>query len=162
MSENNPGVNVQQSDNRSSEQNKDNKNRKPDAARQDTGRAGSRNRNHRRRNNGGRQGGYDNKKHGGQEPQAEGKPRERNNRDRQGGREQNNKPRREQNQGNEKKQFSQTQNPKQRKPRTREIDEVVAKNVKKVETIDDIRSDNARITKEIYLEIASLKNINLN
>ena len=43
-----------------------------------------------------------------------------------------------------------------------ETAETEGKNVKKVETIDDIRSDNARITKEIYLEIASLKNINLN
>ncbi len=32
---------------------------------------------------------------------------------------------------------------------------------KREETVDDIRSDNARITKEIYLEIASMKNVNL-
>ena len=160
MSENNAGVNVQQQDNRNGEQNK---NRRNDPARQDAGRTGSRNRNHRRRNNAGRQGGNDNKKQGGQEPQTDGKNRERNfNRDKQGGREQNNKSKRDQNQGNERKQFGQSQNFRQRKPRTREIDEVVAKNVKKVETIEDIRSDNARITKEIYLEIASLKNINLN
>ena len=50
--------------------------------------------------------------------------------------------------------------PKNKRPR--EFGDEVAKNVKKVETIEDIRSDNARITKEIYLEIASLKNINLN
>ena len=33
--------------------------------------------------------------------------------------------------------------------------------VKKVETIDDIRSDNARITKEIYQVIASMKDITI-
>ena len=74
----------------------------------------------------------------------------------------NNKFKREQNQGGEKKQSdSQNFKPKNKRP-AREFGDEVAKNVKKVETIDDIRSDNARITKEIYLEIASLKNINLN
>ena len=68
---------------------------------------------------------------------------------------------REQNQGSEKRQqFNGERKPKNK--RSRELDAEVAKNVKKVETIEDIRSDNARITKEIYLEIASLKNINLN
>lgn len=33
--------------------------------------------------------------------------------------------------------------------------------VKKVETVDDIRSDNARITKEIYQVIASMKDITI-
>ena len=104
-----------------------------------------------------------------QEFQNEGKNRdnrERNyDREKQGGRENNNnkqfKREREQNQGNEKRSQQFNQNPRKNK-RSREINEEVAKNVKKVETIDDIRSDNARITKEIYLEIASLKNINLN
>ena len=32
---------------------------------------------------------------------------------------------------------------------------------KREETVEDIRSENARITKEIYLDIASIKNINL-
>jgi len=36
-----------------------------------------------------------------------------------------------------------------------------APSVKKVETIDDIRSDNARITKEIYQVIASMKDITI-
>ena len=33
--------------------------------------------------------------------------------------------------------------------------------VKAEETLDDIRADNARITKEIYLEIADIKNIKI-
>jgi len=33
--------------------------------------------------------------------------------------------------------------------------------VKAEETYEDIKSENARITKEIYLEIASIKNIKL-
>ena len=36
-----------------------------------------------------------------------------------------------------------------------------APSVKKVETVDDIRSDNARITKEIYQVIASMKDITI-
>ena len=92
-----------------------------------------------------------------------GQNRERNS-DRQNNRDKNNNNKfnkREQNQGSEKRQqFNGERKPKNK--RSRELDAEVAKNVKKVETIEDIRSDNARITKEIYLEIASLKNINLN
>ena len=32
---------------------------------------------------------------------------------------------------------------------------------KREETVEDIRSENARITKEIYLDIAAMKNISL-
>ena len=95
--------------------------------------------------------------------QGQNQNRERNS-DRQNNRDKNNNNRfnkREQNQGSEKRQqFNGERKPKNK--RSRELDAEVAKNVKKVETIEDIRSDNARITKEIYLEIASLKNINLN
>ena len=164
MSENNSGAFVPQSDNRGNE-NKD-KRQRFDPAKQD-GRKNNYNRNRRRRNNGQRQGGYDNKKGDNSEVQAEGKGqnRERNS-DRQNNREKNNNNnnrfnKREQNQGSEKRQqFNGERKPKNK--RSRELDAEVAKNVKKVETIEDIRSDNARITKEIYLEIASLKNINLN
>ncbi len=176
MSENNSGAVVPQSDNRGNE-NKD-KRQRFDPAKQD-GRKNNYNRNRRRRNNGPRQGGYDNKKGENSEGQAEakGQNRERNF-DRQNNRDKNNnnnkqfskreqreprEPRepREQNQNSEKRQqFSGERKPKNK--RSRELDAEVAKNVKKVETIEDIRSDNARITKEIYLEIASLKNINLN
>lgn len=170
MSENNSGAGVQQQDNRNSEQNKE-KRQRFDPSKQDAGKSRGRNQGHRRRNNGQRQGGYDKRRDNG-ENQGEGnKPRERNfNRDRQGGRDQNKQKRdqnrdqnREQNQGNDKRNqpFGQSPAPKKSK-RQRELGEEVAKNVKKVETIEDIRSDNARITKEIYLEIASLKNINLN
>ena len=173
MSENNSGAVVPQSDNRGNE-NKD-KRQRFDPAKQD-GRKNNYNRNRRRRNNGPRQGGFDNKKGENSEGQAEakGQNRERNF-DRQNNRDKNNnnnkqfskreqrEPRepREQNQNSEKRQqFSGERKPKNK--RSRELDAEVAKNVKKVETIEDIRSDNARITKEIYLEIASLKNINLN
>ena len=170
MSENNPGAIAPQQDNRSGDQNRD-KRQKFDPARQD-GRRNNYNRNRRRRNNGPRQGGYD-KKGDNAEVQAEGRNqnqgqnqnqnRERNS-DRQNNRDKNNNNKfnkREQNQGSEKRQqFNGERKPKNK--RSRELDAEVAKNVKKVETIEDIRSDNARITKEIYLEIASLKNINLN
>ena len=136
MSENNSGAG-------NNEQNRDNKRQRFDPAKQEGGRPRSRNQNHRRRNNGPRQGGNDNKKRDNAEIQAEGKVQN-------------------QNQGGDKKQSdSQNFKPKNKRP-AREFGDEVAKNVKKVETIDDIRSDNARITKEIYLEIASLKNINLN
>ena len=159
MSENNSGAG-------NSEQNRDNKRQRFDPAKQEGGRPRSRNQNHRRRNNGPRQGGNDNKKRDNAEIQAEGKVQNQNqgrNPDRQNNnRNKNNKFKREQNQGGEKKQSdSQNFKPKNKRP-AREFGDEVAKNVKKVETIDDIRSDNARITKEIYLEIASLKNINLN
>ena len=170
MSENNPGAIAPQQDNRSGDQNRE-KRQKFDPARQD-GRRNNYNRNRRRRNNGPRQGGYD-KKGDNAEVQAEGRNqnqgqnqnqnRERNS-DRQNNRDKNNNNKfnkREQNQGSEKRQqFNGERKPKNK--RSRELDAEVAKNVKKVETIEDIRSDNARITKEIYLEIASLKNINLN
>ena len=170
MSENNSGAFVPQSDNRGGDQNRE-KRQKFDPAKQD-GRRNNYNRNRRRRNNGPRQGGYD-KKGDNAEVQAEGRNqnqgqnqnqnRERNS-DRQNNRDKNNNNRfnkREQNQGSEKRQqFNGERKPKNK--RSRELDAEVAKNVKKVETIEDIRSDNARITKEIYLEIASLKNINLN
>ena len=159
MSENNSGAG-------NNEQNRDNKRQRFDPAKQEGGRPRSRNQNHRRRNNGPRQGGNDNKKRDNAEIQAEGKVQNQNqgrNPDRQNNnRNKNNKFKREQNQGGEKKQpDSQNFKPKNKRP-AREFGDEVAKNVKKVETIDDIRSDNARITKEIYLEIASLKNINLN
>ena len=167
MSENNSGAFVPQSDNRGND-NKE-KRQRFDPAKQD-GRKNNYNRNRRRRNNGQRQGGYDNKKGDNAEVQVEGKGQNRernsdrqNNRD---NREKNNNNnnkfnKREQNQGSEKRQqFNGERKPKNK--RSRELDAEVAKNVKKVETIEDIRSDNARITKEIYLEIASLKNINLN
>ena len=159
MSENNSGA-------VSNEQNKENKRQRFDPAKQEGGRPRSRNQNHRRRNNGPRQGGNDNKKRDNGEFQAEGKVQGQNNQNRNSDRQnnnrnKNNKFKREQNQGGEKKQFD-NPNPKPKNKRPREFGDEVAKNVKKVETIDDIRSDNARITKEIYLEIASLKNINLN
>jgi hypothetical protein len=169
MSENNSGAFVPQSDNRGND-NKE-KRQRFDPAKQD-GRKNNYNRNRRRRNNGQRQGGYDNKKGDNAEVQAEGKGqnRERNsdrqnnrdNREKNNNNNNNNKfNKREQNQGSEKRQqFNGERKPKNK--RSRELDAEVAKNVKKVETIEDIRSDNARITKEIYLEIASLKNINLN
>ena len=170
MSENNSGAFVPQQDNRSGDQNRE-KRQKFDPAKQD-GRRNNYNRNRRRRNNGPRQGGYD-KKGDNAEVRAEGRNqnqgqnqnqnRERNS-DRQNNRDKNNNNKfnkREQNQGSEKRQqFNGERKPKNK--RSRELDAEVAKNVKKVETIEDIRSDNARITKEIYLEIASLKNINLN
>ena len=164
MSENNPGAIAPQQDNRSGDQNRE-KRQKFDPARQD-GRRNNYNRNRRRRNNGPRQGGYDNKKGDIAEVQAEGKSQNQNqnrerNSDRQNNRDRKFNNKREQNQGSEKRQqFNGERKPKNK--RSRELDAEVAKNVKKVETIDDIRSDNARITKEIYLEIASLKNINLN
>jgi hypothetical protein len=160
MSENNSGANIQQSDNRGNDQGKE-KRQKFDPAKQEQRRNNNRNNNRRRRNNGPKQGGLDNNK---KTENAEG-AQDNKNRNRQG-RDQGNKFKRDreqnQNQGGEKRnqQFNGDRKPKQK--RTREIDAEVAKNVKKVETIDDIRSDNARITKEIYLEIASLKNINLN
>ena len=163
MSENNPGAAVPQSDNRGNEQNRE-KRQRFDPAKQE-GRKNNYNRNRRRRNNGQRQGGNDNNKRADNaEFQAEGGNKNQG-RNRQGGRDQNKKFNRDQNQQGEnrnenRKQFNSERRSKNKRPR--EIDAEVAKNVKKVETIDDIRSDNARITKEIYLEIASLKNINLN
>ena len=169
MSENNSGAFVPQQDNRGNE-NKE-KRQRFDPAKQD-GRKNNYNRNRRRRNNGPRQGGYDNKKGENSEVQAEakGQNKERsqerqNNREKGNNNKQFNKPQgqtQNQGQGQDKRnqQFSGERKPKNK--RSRELDAEVAKNVKKVETIEDIRSDNARITKEIYLEIASLKNINLN
>lgn len=40
-------------------------------------------------------------------------------------------------------------------------DQPVKKKTRHEETVDDIRADNARITKEIYLEISSIKDIKL-
>lgn len=40
-------------------------------------------------------------------------------------------------------------------------DQQVKKKTRHEETVDDIRADNARITKEIYLEISSIKDIKL-
>ena len=165
MSENNSGANIQQSETRGNDQGKE-KRQKFDPAKQEQRRNNNRNNNRRRRNNGPRQGGFDKTK-GEKGDNAEATQENKNRGPRQG-RDQSNKFKRDreqnqnQNQGGEKKgqQFNSERKPKQK--RTREIDAEVAKNVKKVETIDDIRSDNARITKEIYLEIASLKNINLN
>lgn len=162
MSENNSGANMQQSDNRSGEQNKD-KRQRYDPSKQD-GRRNNYNRNRRRRNNGPRQGQFDNKKNDSAEAVQDNKNR--GNKPQPSGREQNNnnnnKAKRNDVQGQDKRnnQFGERR-PKNRRPREFDNSEV-AKNVKKVETIEDIRSDNARITKEIYLEIASLKNINLN
>ena len=48
---------------------------------------------------------------------------------------------------------------REKRQRFAEDDREKAPSVKKVETIDDIRSDNARITKEIYQVIASMKDI---
>ena len=161
MSENNSGAQVQQSENRNGEQNKD-KRQRFDPSKQDVGRR-PRSQNHRRRNNGQRQGGYDNKKRDNGDAQAEEKNQgQGRNFDRQNNRNKNNRFKRDQNQGGEKKQFDANSKPKNKRAREFGSAEEVAKNVKKVETIEDIRSDNARITKEIYLEIASLKNINLN
>lgn len=170
MSENNSGAFVPQQDNRGNE-NKE-KRQRFDPSRQD-GRRNNYNRNNRRRrNNGPRQGGYDNKKIENAEGQAEAKVQNKersqerqNNREKGNNNKQFNKPQgqtQNQGQGQDKRnqQFSGERKPKNK--RSRELDAEVAKNVKKVETIEDIRSDNARITKEIYLEIASLKNINLN
>ena len=165
MSENNSGAFVPQQDNRGNDQNKE-KRQRFDPSKQGERKNNYNRNNRRRRNNGQRQGVYDNKKGENGEVQAEVKNqnRERNN-DRQQPREKNNNKfnKREQNQGGEKRN-QQTGERKPKNKRAREFGsaEEVAKNVKKVETIDDIRSDNARITKEIYLEIASLKNINLN
>ena len=54
------------------------------------------------------------------------------------------------------------QKPKREKrPRLPEEEREKAPSVKKVETVDDIRSDNARITKEIYQVIASMKDITI-
>ena len=156
MSENNSGV--QQPDNRNNDQGRD-KRQRFDSSKQDSRRNNNRNSNHRRRNNGQRQGGYDNKRGDNAEIQAEGNKIKGQGQGRQG-REQNNKFKRDNQGGEKRKHFDQERKPKNKRPR--EIDPEVAKTVKKVETIDDIRSDNARITKEIYLEIASLKNINLN
>ena len=168
MSENNSGAFVPQQDNRGNE-NKE-KRQRFDPSKQD-GRRNNYNRNNRRRrNNGPRQGGYDNKKTDNPEAQADTKPQQNKERnfDRQNNRDRGNKSNKQgqnqgqNNQGQDKRnqQFSGERKPKNK--RSRELDAEVAKNVKKVETIEDIRSDNARITKEIYLEIASLKNINLN
>ena len=170
MSENNPGASVPQSDNRGND-NKE-KRQRFDPSRQDGRRNNDNRNNRRRRNNGPRQGGYDNKKGENAEGQAEAKVQNKersqerqNNREKGNNNKQFNKPQgqnQNQGQGQEKRnqQFSGERKPKNK--RSRELDAEVAKNVKKVETIEDIRSDNARITKEIYLEIASLKNINLN
>ncbi|MCR5327573.1 MAG: hypothetical protein K6E12_01770 [Saccharofermentans sp.] len=160
MSENNSGV--QQPDNRNNDQGRD-KRQRFDSSKQDSRRNNNRNSNHRRRNNGQRQGGYDNKRGDNAEIQSEGNKvnKVQGRQGREQNREQNNKFKRDNQGGGEKrKHFDQERKPKNKRPR--EIDPEVAKTVKKVETIDDIRSDNARITKEIYLEIASLKNINLN
>ncbi len=126
-----------------------------------------RNRNHRRR-------------HGGQgQGQRQQRPNDENRQQRQGGekggkgvrepKEKNegreNKPRQEQGQ-RRKKQFdgaSAGQGQIKREKRQRFIEDEREKEpiVKKVETIDDIRSDNARITKEIYQVIASMKDITI-
>lgn len=162
MSENNSGAGIQQADNRNNEQGsgKENRRQRFDPAKQDAGRNKNRSQNYRKKNNGQRQGGNDNKKRDNAESQPEGKGRERRF-DKQNNREKNNKIKREGGQGEKRNQaFNGERKPRNKRPR--EIDPEVAKTVKKVETIDDIRSDNARITKEIYLEIASLKNINLN
>lgn len=165
MSENYSGAGVQQADNRGEQKDK---RQRFDQSKQDNRRYNNRNHNNqRRRNNGQRQGGYEGKGRDNADAQADNKGQGQGSnrsfdRDRQGKQNKNPKFNREQGQGGEKKnqQFAGERKPKNKRPR--EIDPEVAKTVKKVETIEDIRSDNARITKEIYLEIASLKNINLN
>ena len=156
MSENNPGAAVKQPENRNNDQSRE-KRQRFDPSKQDGSRPRPRNQNHRRRNNGPRQGGNDNKKRDNGDVPAEGKPQvqaqvqgqgQNRNPDRQNNNRNKNKSKYEQNQGGEKKRFD-SQNSKPRNKRQREIGDEVAKNVKKVETIDDIRSDNARITKEI-------------
>lgn len=123
-----------------------------------------RNRNHRRR-------------HGGQgQGQRQQRPNDENRQQRQGekggkgpkekpeGRE--GKPQREQGQ-RRKKQIeggaapAQGQIRREKRQRFIEDDRAQEPVVKKVETIDDIRSDNARITKEIYQVIASMKDITI-
>ena len=104
MSENNSGAQVQQSENRNGEQNKD-KRQRFDPSKQDAGRR-PRSQNHRRRNNGQRQGGYDNKKRDNGDAQTEEKNQgQGRNFDRQNNRNKNNRFKRDQNQGGEKKQF---------------------------------------------------------
>lgn len=75
-----------------------------------------------------------------------------------------NRPPRDHGQKQNKKQNDGTpsgQNRFKRERRQRSGDEERSRepSVKKIETIDDIRSDNARITKEIYQVIASMKDI---
>lgn len=131
-----------------------------------------RNRNHRRR-------------HGGQGQGQRQRPNDENRQQRQGGekgekgekggkgvrepKEKNegreNRPRQDQGQ-RRKKQFDGApsgQGQIKREKRQRFIEDEREKEpiVKKVETIDDIRSDNARITKEIYQVIASMKDITI-
>ena len=123
-----------------------------------------RNRNHRRRHGGQgqrpqrqgdenrqqRQGGEKGGK-GGQAPKEKAESRE-------------NRPQREQGQ-RRKKQIEgaagQGQIKREKRQRFIEDDREKEPVVKKSETIDDIRSDNARITKEIYQVIASMKDITI-
>ena len=110
MSENNSGAQVQQSENRNGEQNKD-KRQRFDPSKQDAGRR-PRSQNHRRRNNGQRQGGYDNKKRDNGDAQTEEKNQgQGRNFDRQNNRNKNNRFKRDQNQGGEKKQFDANSKP---------------------------------------------------
>jgi len=138
----------------------DNNNQQP---RQGDGQQGGeirRNRNHRRR-------------HGGQ-GQRQQRPNDENRQQRQGGEKGGKNPkekpegRPQREQGPRRKKqieggIAPAQGQIKREKRQRFIEEDRAQEpvVKKVETIDDIRSDNARITKEIYQVIASMKDITI-
>lgn len=110
------------------------------------------NRNHRKkRYNGAKNGGNNNNRAGGAENKQQGK------RENGEGR-QNKKPRdgyqrRDRNRGPKQPRENQGQFQDSPKP------SMPVK--KREETVEDIRSENARITKEIYLDIAAMKNISL-
>jgi len=118
------------------------------------------NRNHRRRHSGQRQRPNDEnrQRQGGEKGNKPQQPKERPE-----GRE--NKPQRDQNQKRKRTIDGQNTGRDQqfkREKRQRFVeDEREKEPVKKVETVDDIRSDNARITKEIYQVIASMKDITI-
>ena len=107
------------------------------------------NRNHKRKHyNGPRKGGNNNRTSGG-----ENKPREKreNSEGRQGKKPRDGYQRRDRNRG-----------PKQPRENQGQVQDAPKTPVKKrEETVEDIRSENARITKEIYLDIAAMKNISL-
>ena len=111
------------------------------------------NRNHRRRHGGQRQGGEKAGK-GMQQPKERTEGREI-------------KPAKEQGQKRKKPvdgQIRDNRDPqfrREKRQRFNDDEREKAPSVKKVETIDDIRSDNARITKEIYQVIASMKDITI-
>ena len=122
------------------------------------------NRNHRRRHSGQRQ----------QRPNDENRQRQAGEKGQKGGQQPREKgegreikPAREQ--GQKRRKPIDGQNRDNRDPQIKrekrqrfiEDDREKVPSVKKVETIDDIRSDNARITKEIYQVIASMKDITI-